>query len=92
MTQAERRRGRLRLEALGLAPIDGPVDQSAREAAQRALYEAERARFTRLAENGLHLAPGQALYGMVVQAIKDANEWDRLPDDWPSEQPVWPRK
>ena len=36
-------------------------------------------------------ATGHA-HPQVVQAIKDANEWDRLPDDWPSEQPVWPRK
>lgn len=91
MTQAERRRGRLRLAALGLAPSDGPTDQSAREAAQRAFYEAERARFLRLAENGMHLAPGQALYGMIVEAIKDENGWTELPEDWPDEHPAWPR-
>lgn len=88
----KRRRGRLRLAALGLAPSDGPVDQSAREGAQRAFYEAERARFLQLAANGLHLAPGQALYGMVVEAIKDENGWSELPPDWPSEHPEWPKK
>lgn len=92
MSQVERRRGRLRLEAAGLAPSDEPTDQSAREAAHRAFYEAERARFIQLASNGLHLAPGQALYGMIVQAIKDANGWSELPADWPSEHPEWPKK
>jgi hypothetical protein len=90
VSQADRRRGRMRLAALGLAPADGPSDESAREAALRAFYEQERARFIQLASHGLHLAPGQALYGMVVQAIKDANGWDRLPADWPSEHPDWP--
>ena len=90
VSQADRRRGRLRLAALGLAPEDAAPDPSAREAAQRRFYEAERARYIQLASNGLHLAPSHALYGMIVQAIKDANGWDRLPEDWPSEHPTWP--
>jgi hypothetical protein len=92
VSQAEAVRGRKRLEALGLEPVDGPVDAAVRQAATRALYEAERARYVRLAEAGLHFAPGHALYGMLVQAVKDANGWDRLPEDWPSEHPDWPRK
>lgn len=92
MSQADRRRGRLRLEALGFAPSDTPTDASAQEAAHRAFYEAERARFIQLAGGGLHFASGQALYGMLVQAIKDVHGWDRLPADWPSEHPDWPIK
>lgn len=93
MGQVEQQRGARRLSALGLEPVDTPPTQDAQEArkaAHRALYEAERARFIQLAENGLHMAPGQALYGMVVQAIKDANGWERLPPDWPDEHPTWP--
>lgn len=92
MGQPETVRGRKRLTALGLTPLEGPADEVARAAAHRAFYEAERARYVQLAVNGLHLASSHALYGMLVQAIKDANGWDRLPADWPDEHPDWPRK
>lgn len=87
-SQAGRVRGRRRLAALGLEPADA---QAALEA-QRALYEAERARYILLAQGGLHMASSHALYGMLVEAIKDANGWDRLPPDWPGEQLAWPQE
>lgn len=90
MSQADERRGVQRLAAIGLPPEDAPVDRAAREAAHKAFYEAERARYIQLAENGLHFAPSHALYGMIVQAIKDANGWSELPPDWPAEHPTWP--
>jgi hypothetical protein len=90
VTQADQVRGHRRLAALGLPPQDAPIDEAVRQAAHRRFYEAERARYTHLAAGGLHLAPGEALYGMVVAAIKDANGWDKLPPDWLDEQPSWP--
>lgn len=85
MTPQQRKaRALARLKALGLDPSETDLD------AAKAFYEARREEYVRLATEGLHFAPTHALYGMLVEALKDHYEWNYLPDDWSKAMPAWP--
>lgn len=77
-------RARRRLIALGIDP--GAEDLST----VGQWYETQRAHYLRLAEHGLHLATGHALYGMTVDALLAAYGWQELPADWSPARIVWP--
>jgi hypothetical protein len=76
-------RGRKRLAALGIDP-DADLDEI------KAWYESERARYIHLAENGLHMAPTHAVFGMTTQALASAFGWSDLPADWSPARVQWP--
>jgi hypothetical protein len=85
MTPQQRKaRALARLKALGVDP-----SQADQESVQ-GFYEERRAEYIRLATEGLHFAPTHALYGMLVEALKEHYGWDYLPDDWSPAMPAWP--
>ena len=76
-------RGRKRLAALGIDP-EASLDEI------KSFYEAERARYIQLAENGLHMAPGHAVFGMLTDSLKASQGWSEMPDDWSPARVQWP--
>lgn len=82
--QEKKNRARQRLLALGVDPSLTDAD------AVHSFYEDTRGRYINLAAEGLHFAPTHALYGMLVDALKDYYGWDYLPEDWSPAMPAWP--